>query len=88
MEPVSRMENKDFEHMEQPFIPGTRNRVVVRISKMGGGTLGRRYDGRWLYRVSPVNNPRKVLMEGDDLNTGTPKTHQDVVQILLDFIDT
>lgn len=85
MEPVSRMENEGFEYMEQSFLPGTRGQVIVRVSKMGGGTFGRRYDGRWLYRVTPVRAPRKILMEGDDRNTGTPRTHKDVAQIILDF---
>lgn len=77
--------DSDFEFMTQPRREdGTR--LVVRISKVGGGTVGRAYEGRWHYRVRPADG-RKILAEGDDLNTGTPKTHREAAEILLDFLD-
>lgn len=86
MDSVSTMQDRDFEFKSQPRgEDGTR--LVVLVSKVGGGTPGQAYDGRWLYRVRPVSRRAAVLAEGDDLNTGTPKTHREVVDIVLDFLD-
>ena len=85
MEQVNKIADREFEFMSQPVQPDGR-RLVVRISKVGGGTLGKAYDGRWMYRVKRVGD-RRILAEGDDLRTGTPKTHQQVVGIVLDFLD-
>lgn len=77
--------DRDFEFLSSPRLADGR-RLTVRISKVGGGTVGRAYDGRWHYRVRSANG-RKILAEGDDLNTGTPKTHREAAEILLDFLD-
>lgn len=58
--------------------------VMVEISKAGGGTLGRRYSGTWSYRLTQNG---KVLAEGDDLRTGTPKTHEEAARIAWGFQD-
>ncbi len=59
--------------------------MTVDIWKMGGGTLGRSYDGKWGYKVTSPNG--RVIAEGDDLNTGTPKTHREAARIAVDFLD-
>ena len=88
MSSISSMRNDEFEHREKhPDPTGLRRRdLLVRVSKTGGGTVGQAYEGTWLYRVSPVGRPDQILMEGDDLRTGTHKTHQQVVQLVLDFL--
>lgn len=88
MSEISRMRPGDFEHQEtraNPLYPSGRA-LMVRVSKAGGGSTDRAYDGRWLYRVTFVGDNSNVLLEGDDLETGTPKTHRQVVEILMDFL--
>lgn len=56
----------------------------VGISKIGGGTVGKAYEGSWEYTFANyISNEYK---SGDDLVTGTPKTHQEAAHILIDFI--
>lgn len=54
----------------------------VTVSKDGGGTLGRAYEGTWT--VSVQNGPEYIL-DGDELRTGTPKTHAQVARLAYDF---
>jgi hypothetical protein len=54
---------------------------TVLISKVGGGTLGRAYDGYWHYSVSR----RDRHMVGSDLYTGSPTTHYSAARIAHDF---
>lgn len=87
MERVSSMKSSDFEHLEtrdNPLQPGGRA-LAVRVSKTGGGTLDRAYEGTWIYRVTYVGS-QHVLMEGDDLRIGTPKTHRQIAEIIMDFL--
>lgn len=84
MEPVSSMHDRDFEYLAQPRQLGG-GRLAIRISAVGGGTVGRAYAGRWMYRVKRVGSP-DVLAEGDDLNTGTAKTHKQAAEIVNDFL--
>jgi hypothetical protein len=57
----------------------------VEIEKIGGGTLGRRYDGTWAYAVTDLNT-ETVIASGQDLYTGTPKTHAQAALIVSDFV--
>lgn len=87
MSVVSTMKSGDFEHLEvvdNPLAPRGRS-LAVRVAKAGGGTEGRAYDGTWYYRVTFVGS-QAVLLQGDDLRTGTPKTHRQVVRLILDFL--
>lgn len=87
MSSVGTMKSEDFEHEEKrphPLYPGGR-KVVVRVAKVGGGSTDRAYAGLWFYRVTHTGSSH-VLVEGHDLNTGTPKTHRQVVDIVLDFL--
>jgi hypothetical protein len=87
MQRITAMKNGEFEHREKHAHPeGRRGQdLMVRVSKVGGGTVGRAYDGFWLYRVSYIGS-QTVLMEGDDLNTNTPKTHSQAAGLVLDFL--
>lgn len=58
--------------------------VMVEISKVGGGTPGRRYQGTWSYRITDKG---RVVAEGDDLTISTPKTHEEAARIAWGFQD-
>lgn len=84
---VRTMQARDFEYEERcvnPVKPESGRTLSVLISKVGGGTVGRAYEGRWLYRVSRIGVDRP-LMEGDDVSTGSARTHRQVVELVLDF---
>lgn len=59
--------------------------VMVEISKVGGGTVGRRYSGRWSYRITVKG---RVVAEGDDMNTPRVVTHEEAARIAWGFQDT
>lgn len=52
--------------------------VVLRISKVGGGTPGEAYDGWWYYSYAM----RDMRGHGDALHTGVPCTHEQAAAIL------
>lgn len=54
----------------------------VTVDKDGGGTLGRSYDGTWTVTVQ--NGPEYVV-DGEELRTGTPKTHAQVARMAYEF---
>lgn len=54
----------------------------VAVDKDGGGTLGKAYEGTWT--VSVMNGPVYVL-DGAEIHTGTPKTHQEVARLAYEF---
>lgn len=58
------------------------NAHLVHIYKVGGGTIGRRYQGKWAYRI---NQNGKVVASGTDLHTGMPKTHDEVAVLALEL---
>ena len=51
---------------------------LVHIYKVGGGTIGRRYQGRWGYRVTQGG---ATIASGEDLQTATPKTHAEAAAL-------
>lgn len=63
-------------------------RLVLLIAKAGGGTVGRKYGGDWLYRVREAGRSGTVLAEGSDLQTSYahPKTHEQALALLEDFL--
>jgi hypothetical protein len=86
MEQVSSIPDREFEIMEtveHPTVP--RRRLVLLVSKTGGGTVGRKYEGTWIYRVRGTGGGM-VLAEGSDLRTPTPKTHEQALRLLEDFL--
>lgn len=56
---------------------------AVEIYKVGGGSLGKAYEGLWGYRVSIGN---EVVASGEDLCTGMPKTHKEAARLVLEFL--
>jgi hypothetical protein len=58
--------------------------VMVEMSKVGGGTVGRRYSGRWSYRITQNG---KVVAEGEDMNTPKVVTHEEAARIAWGFQD-
>lgn len=61
---------------------------TVSVNKVGGGTLGRAYEGLWEFRVSEPDSSDRTLWFGRDLNTGTPKTHMQAALDVADFFDS
>lgn len=59
--------------------------VMAEMSKVGGGTVGRRYSGRWSYRFTQNG---KVVAEGEDMNTPKVVTHEEAARIAWGFHDT
>ena len=53
----------------------------VNISKVGGGTVGKSYEGTWEYQITGPD----VLFSNDDLRTGTPHTHEYVAALIPTF---
>lgn len=55
---------------------------TISVDKIGGGTLGSSYEGTWsvvLWRAG-------WSFESEHINTGTPKTHEQVAKIYADFL--
>lgn len=73
-------EGLEYEWTGRPL--GTH--VMAEVSKVGGGTVGRRYQGTWKYRLTQNG---KVVAEGDDLRTESPARHGDVARIAWAFQD-
>lgn len=78
---MSYTDGRDFEPEYTCMVDNMR--VVVEIEKLGGGTLGRAYEGTWRYRVTYPDG-REVF--GQDLTTGTPKYHAQIPGILWGFL--
>lgn len=58
-------------------------RVRVHVSKVGGGTLGKAYDGTWEYAILlRAVGGWEVIASGTDIETGTPKTHGQVAAMI------
>jgi len=58
--------------------------VMVEISKAGDGTVGKRYQGTWSYRITQNG---KVVAEGDDLRIQKVVTHEEAARIAWGFQD-
>lgn len=57
----------------------------VHVSKIGGGTLGKAYDGAWEYAILQRHvSGWDVIASGSDITTGTPKAHADVAQMIIE----
>ena len=54
----------------------------VQVDKVGRGTLGKAYEGRWSVTVTvgPI-----YVYDNDELITGTAKTHHDVAVMAAEF---
>jgi hypothetical protein len=64
---------------------------AVYVSKVGGGTLGRSYEGAWHYQIVDYRDGSPtwglIVTRGSDLNTGTPATHAEAAEIVADFCE-
>ena len=60
--------------------------LYVRISKVGGGTQGRRYAGAWHYRVESRDSSA-TLAEGSDLYTGSLRSHHEAATEVVAFLE-
>jgi hypothetical protein len=56
--------------------------LVIRVDKVGGGTLGRRYGGDW--RVTVMNGDTFVI-DNEIMSTGLSKTHVTVGYMAHEF---
>lgn len=61
--------------------------VGVMVSKVGGGIVGESYDGFWKARI--VWEGEIIWSTGwrsiDMIRTGTPMTHEEIVDLAMDF---
>jgi hypothetical protein len=57
--------------------------VMIYVSKVGGGTVGKSYSGSWAW--SCVIDGEETG-HGDDLSTGMPKTHAETARLVADFL--
>lgn len=57
--------------------------TIVQIAKLGGGTVGREYSGRWRYIVTDNNGTE--IARGQDYDTPMPHTHKRAAIELLIF---
>lgn len=73
---ATRPEEWEWQHV-------THRGATVLVSKVGGGTLGRRYVGAWHYSYSR----RDFHEEGSDLDVGTPITHEEAAGLVADFTE-
>lgn len=61
----------------------TEGLLVITVDKIGGGTVGRSYDGDWEVTVS---EPAMMVLD-DVITTGTPKTHREVAELATEFAE-
>lgn len=57
--------------------------LTLALDKTGGGTLGRRYTGDWKAVVTDTEG--RIVVDGD-LGTGTPKNHNEVAEMVWEFV--
>ena len=59
--------------------------TLVEIEKLGGGEIGKQYEGTWRYRVTPYGEKDETFFR-QDFRTSTPKDHAEALVILVDFL--
>lgn len=57
--------------------------LYVEVNKVGGGTVGRRYEGDWVITVREGD----TVVLNDVITTGTPKVHAEVAEMAPEFIE-
>lgn len=68
--------------MEEHEYTVTIKGLLVGVSKSGGGTLGKRYEGNW---TVTVKNGPVFVYDNEVLHTGMRKTHVQVAQLAFEF---
>lgn len=63
------------------------NEIRVYVSKVGGGTLGKEYEGFWHYLIVPQHGGEtlEILFQGSDLQTPIGATHQKAAECAADY---
>lgn len=67
---------------EWEYTTVTPDGATVLVSKVGGGTIPRAYDGAWHYSYTR----RDHHVEGSDFHAGSPATHEDVADMVADIL--
>jgi hypothetical protein len=75
------MSYTDLRDFAPEYTTTTDNGLTVQLEKLGGGTVGRAYEGYWRYIVT--NETGEELGRGQDFCTGLPKTHAQAVRVLI-----
>lgn len=57
--------------------------LIIEIEKLGGGTVGQRYTGRWRYRAYYGGH---LFAQGQDLETGSYLSHRRAARVLADHL--
>lgn len=91
---MTNTEVMDFDPEFTAVIPGThysvtdhhtsRCTITVHIAKVGGGTVGSSYGGRWMYLITTETG---VIGAGDDFNAGIDLTHGDTAALVISFFE-
>lgn len=68
--------------MDEAEYTTTIQGLTISVSKDGGGTLGKSYDGTWTVTVC---NGGVFMLANDEFDTGTPMTHEEVAHAAWDF---
>lgn len=56
----------------------------VGINKIGGGTVGKAYEGDWEFEFANYISGQST--GGSDFHTGTPKTHEEAAHLVIEFL--
>lgn len=68
-----------------PEYAASRGDLRIQVEKLGGGTLGRDYDGVWRYVVSDQHGTE--LVRAQDFKAGTPLSHHVVSMRIAEYFD-
>lgn len=66
------------------YVPGTS--LWAQVSKVGGGTPPRQYDGEWDVILRSVTRDGSILLDGK-IRTPLPTTHASAAVIASDFLE-
>jgi hypothetical protein len=73
----------EFEYADTIMDDSFEHEYRVFVSKVGGGTVGKKYAGDWIVRI--YNDHNEVIVQTADLHTGSFKRHADVALEALDM---
>lgn len=59
---------------------------TIRISAVGGGTVGRCYSDQYWHYTIWTSDPKADPIVGSDLHISLPATHLDAINELVDFL--
>lgn len=54
---------------------------LIHVYKVGGGAVGRRYKGRWAYRIKQAG---RIVSSTEELFAEAHRSHQEVAALALD----